>query len=271
MSMEININGLNYSIDVIGKGEPLLLLHGFTGSKKNWAPFYEQWKNHFQLIAIDLPGHGKTDHPEAIDRYSVKSVIYDLETILDELNIKEINVLGYSMGGRLALSYTVLWPKRIKALILESASPGLKSERERIERKEKDEQLAKMIEEKGIKEFVEYWRKIPLFQTQKQLPKEVYNQLWNERLNNHPLGLANSLRGMGTGVQPSWWDYLTDIKVPVLIIVGEWDQKFYLIGKEMAEKMKNSQFVVIPNAGHATHVENPKIFGKIVLEFLING
>ena len=73
------------------------------------------------------------------------------------------------MGGRIALAYTIKYPERVTSLILESASPGLKTEQERIERREADELLAKKINSEGIPSFVEFWENIPLFAFAKEI------------------------------------------------------------------------------------------------------
>lgn len=267
--MHIKVNGINYHVKTIGEGEPLLLLHGFTGTLQTWEPFINDWSRSFKLILIDIIGHGKTDHPEDVDRYSMDNVVHDLKEILHTLNIKKVHLLGYSMGGRVALSFSILYPEYVLSLILESSSPGLEPEEERLARIDKDNQLAERIERVGIHEFVDYWEKIPLFSTQEQRLSDVRKQsIRQERLENSTQGLANSLRGMGTGVQPSWWDRLAYFQKPVLLLVGEDDQKFCMIGEKMHKLFPNSKILIINDTGHAIHVEQPEIFGKIVFDYL---
>ncbi len=88
------------------------------------------------------------------------------------------------------------------------------------------------------------------------------------RLKNNPSGLAGSLLGMGTGSQPSWWEALHRIKAPVLLICGEWDEKFCAINQKVHNLLPSSKIEVVKQAGHTVHVEQPRIFGKIVSEFL---
>lgn len=222
----------------------------------------------FQVVAIDIIGHGKSASPVEVNRYKIDSVAKDILTILDKLELEKIYILGYSMGGRLALSFAALFPRRVKAVILESASPGLKTEAEKRKRKEQDELLAKRILEKGIEEFVDYWERIPLFATQQLLPIKIQKQIRLQRLNNIPHGLANSLLGMGTGVQPSWWDHLPKLKMPVLLVCGEYDKKFCNIAEEMKLLLPNGRLLTFEAAGHAVHVEEPLKFGTMVEEFL---
>lgn len=254
-----------YEYEVCGDGTPLVLLHGFTGSKSTWLPFIDQWKEKFQVIIIDLPGHGKT---KVKSEGTMESYCGDLIQLFNHLHIDTCHVLGYSMGGRMALSLTLLYPERIKSLILESSSPGLQYKEERESRKKNDENLARKIEEEGIKSFVHYWENIPLFATQKELPDKIFNSLRKERLSQSKEGLALSLRTMGTGSQPTWWDKLSTVNQDVLLIVGEIDQKFVIINEEMNRKLINGELIIIKNAGHAIHVEEPEKFDKLVTAFL---
>src|SRR5205085_1446641 len=125
---------------------------------------------------------------------------------------RETVLLGYSMGGRMAL-YTALGAS-FRGLILESASPGLATEEERAERRASDEALAARIERDGIESFVDEWERQPLFASQSALPDETHQALRLERVRNTPLGLANSLRGAGSGTQPSLHDALSSLATP---------------------------------------------------------
>ncbi|OQP06434.1 2-succinyl-6-hydroxy-2,4-cyclohexadiene-1-carboxylate synthase [Geobacillus sp. 46C-IIa] len=266
----MELNGIGYHVEQYGEGEPLLLLHGFTGSADTWRPLIPVWQD-FRLIAVDLIGHGRTEAPKSADRYRMEQAAADLTALLDELGIEKANVLGYSMGGRLALSFAIWHPHRIRRLVLESSSPGLKTEAERRARQEADEALAHMIERNGVRAFVDHWEQLPLFATQKRLPEPVRAAIRRERLRHTEQGLANSLRGMGTGVQPSWWERLREIQAPVLLLCGEHDEKFCRMAADMHEQLANSELICVQEAGHAIHVEQFGIFAKIVSEFIKKG
>ncbi len=265
-SRNVEINGLTYRYELKGKGVPLLLLHGFTGDVSTWEPAVGLLSKHFLTIAVDLPGHGETDAPEDPVRYSAENTAADLAALLDELGIDRTYVLGYSMGGRLALSFSFLHKERVKGLILESASPGLESESERSNRRSRDEKLAAMIESEGIEAFVDYWEKIPLFASQRRLPQTRQADIRTQRLSQRPQGLANSLRGFGTGTQLSWWNRLGQLDVPVILLAGELDEKFVSIAAKMEKRLKYAEKRVINETGHAIHVEQPQFFGKIVVD-----
>jgi 2-succinyl-6-hydroxy-2,4-cyclohexadiene-1-carboxylate synthase len=268
--MKTMINGVRYNVEQCGDGFPLVLLHGFTGAASTWKPFCPIWGNHSTLMMVDLIGHGETESPGDMARYDIKKAANDLKVLLDELGIEKADMLGYSMGGRTAITFASMYPERIRKLLLESTTPGLVNPEDREARIQQDHKLADRIENEGLERFIDFWESIPLFQSQLNLPAEVREQIRSQRLRNDPVGLSNSLRGMGTGAQPSWWDKLKDFDFETLLITGELDEKFCTIAKDMASRLPNPTHLTINGCGHAIHVEEREKFGTIVSEFLSN-
>ncbi|EMI10828.1 alpha/beta superfamily hydrolase [Anoxybacillus gonensis] len=271
MSMKFVVRGQTYYVERHGNGQPILLLHGFTGSCQTWHPLVSMWEQHMQCIAMDILGHGQTDAPSSVQRYHIDMVAQDVAMLLEHLGIKKAHVLGYSMGGRLALTFAVLYPQYVQTLILESSSPGLKTEEERMKRREEDERLAQFIEQHGVASFVDRWENIPLFSSLKRLPEDVQHRIREERLQHTAIGLANSLRGMGTGAQPSWWEALPQLMIPTLLICGEDDEKFCRIASEMVQLLPNGTLITVPNAGHVVHLEQRERFCTLVQQFVLRG
>lgn len=258
-------SGHHYGIQISGAGQPLVLLHGFSGDASTWRAVTERLADSCQCFAIDLLGHGLSDAPADAARYRMDSVAADIVDLLDELALTKPSLLGYSMGGRLALYLALQFPAQFGALILESASPGLADEAARAERRRRDCQLADNIEANGIASFVDYWESLPIWASQSE--RQIQQQR-PQRLANRPRGLANSLRGMGTGAQPDLWLQLPNLKAPVCLIVGERDEKFRRTNLLMARAMPQSILSVIPAAGHNTHLENPDAFCHALRAFL---
>ncbi|HEY2422297.1 MAG TPA: 2-succinyl-6-hydroxy-2,4-cyclohexadiene-1-carboxylate synthase [Neobacillus sp.] len=269
--MTLKINGIRYNVETYGNGFPLLLLHGFTGDSSTWKPFCRLWGKQSRLIIPDIIGHGKTESPAEMDCYQIESVADDLKCILEEMGVKQVDLLGYSMGGRLALTFALLFPSMVRKLILESTSPGLATKNERELRCMKDHELADFIKEQGIERFVDYWENIPLFSSMERLPATIKTTIRNQRLTNSQMGLVNSLLGMGTGSQPSWWEKLGELTCEVLLLTGEMDKKFCRIAEKMHKELKNGTWVIVKNSGHTIHVEENKKFGTIVSDFLLKG
>ncbi|MEZ7171084.1 2-succinyl-6-hydroxy-2,4-cyclohexadiene-1-carboxylate synthase [Sporosarcina sp. OR05] len=271
--VELTITVRELPIHVVMNGDAqlptIVFLHGFTGATTTWREVLEHVGSEFRTIAVDLTGHGMTGVPEAPARYAMEEQIADLHMLFQKLSLQSFVLVGYSMGGRIALAYTIQYPEQIQALVLESASPGLATEEARIARRQADEKLACRIEAEGVRPFVDNWENIPLFQSQKKLPEEKRIQIRNERLQQSGQGLANSLRGIGTGSQPSYWGLIGNLKENVLLITGELDEKFVTIAREMNEIASLWKHTIVPGAGHAIHVEKPSLFATMVKEFIL--
>lgn len=270
---QIIVHGVTYFYEVTGQGDPLLLLHGFSGSSQSWADHVPVLAQQFCVITLDILGHGKTNSPADPTRYCMEKVAADVTAVLRQLptvnrQSSMVNLIGYSMGGRLALYLAVHYPQLFRALILESASPGLETEAERSARRASDHALAGRIERDGMASFVSEWEALPLWASQQQLAPEKRAALRAQRLGNNPTGLANSLRGLGTGAQPSLWPHLPQLTLPVLLLAGELDEKFVGISRKMHRLLLNSQCNIIAGAGHAVHLERPLLFQKAVFTFL---
>jgi 2-succinyl-6-hydroxy-2,4-cyclohexadiene-1-carboxylate synthase len=248
--------------------QTLVLLHGFTGSAANWSALFPLLETPGRrLIALDLLGHGQADAPADPARYAIEHCQADILALLHALEVPgdQAILLGYSMGGRIAL-YTAL-SGFFRALILESASPGLVSESEREQRRQSDEALAARIEHEGVEAFIDFWEKLPLFASQNNLPPAVRATLRTQRLTNDARGLANSLRGVGTGVQPALHTSLPALDLPTLLLAGELDPKFCQIARQMAQSIPHASLHIVPGSGHTVHLEQPALFARLVNEF----
>jgi 2-succinyl-6-hydroxy-2,4-cyclohexadiene-1-carboxylate synthase len=246
----------------------VILVHGFTGSSASWGDRLIDGltSGGVQPVLVDLPGHGR--HAGKPDR-----VPFALDAALGSISEaggeEPMPVLGYSMGGRLALAYAVRYPERVSHLIVESASPGLETESSRADRRASDETLAVRLETDGIGPFVELWEDLPVFASQRLLPQAVRAALRARRLLNDPHSLAAALRGLGTGALPSYWADLEGLKVPTLVLVGELDHRFVAIGREMAGLLPDARLAEVRGAGHAVHLERPDAWLEAVLGVLL--
>ncbi len=263
----IDLGDVKYNVTVAGSGPPLMLLHGFTGCADSWSELQPALAPQFELIMPDLLGHGWSDAPPDPSRYRMEACIDDLAAILTVMGVPKTHLLGYSMGGRIALAAACRHPERFASVILESASPGLATEAEREARIASDNELADFIECEGVQRFVARWERMPLFASQSRLPPAARSRLRKERLANHAKGLANSLRGIGAGVQPSMWERMAALSIPSLIIAGELDSKFVDIATRMASIIAGSRLELVADSGHAVHLEQPEQFLRLVFDF----
>jgi 2-succinyl-6-hydroxy-2,4-cyclohexadiene-1-carboxylate synthase len=264
----LRVNGIDFHVEDLGNGPPLVLLHGFTGSGASWAPVGRDFAGDHRVIAIDLIGHAASSAPVDPLRYGFDRALHDLAALTAQLGIARASWLGYSLGGRLALGMALDYPERVSSLILVSATAGIHDEHERHQRAEADEVMARRIEEAGVEAFVDEWELLPIWESQRMLPDEASRVLRDIRLGNSAIGLANSLRGMGQGSQPSYWERLGEIESPVLLMAGALDRKYVGIAGQMGVRIADARLSVIPGAGHAVHLERPREFIEEVRAFL---
>ena len=254
---------------------PVVFLHGFSGCAANWAPVWAALRAaglcERSLLAPDIIGHGKSDSPAEPERYRMEQVVRDLAVLLDRFGAPAVDLVGYSMGGRLALHFAAAFPGRVRRLVLESATAGIDDPAQREERVRQDRELAAWIEANGVEAFVARWEALPLFASQKRLPPEVQWAQRRQRLANVPHGLANSLRGMGTGAQSSLWPALAGLGVETLLVAGEEDEKFCAIARKMHALLPRSRLFIVGGAGHNVHLEAPDRFARAVASFLEHG
>ncbi|MDA0312597.1 MAG: 2-succinyl-6-hydroxy-2,4-cyclohexadiene-1-carboxylate synthase [Gemmatimonadetes bacterium] len=243
-----------------------VLLHGFTGASTSWGSGIVDGLASVGLapVLVDLPGHGR--HAAEVDPagFTLRAAL----DLVSQAGDRPADLIGYSMGGRVALHFAAERPGSVRRLVLESASPGLATGAERSARREADESLASRIETRGVEAFIDTWERLPLFASQVSLPDHVRLSHRLHRLRNCESGLAGALRGLGTGALPSLWDRLPEIECPTLLLVGEHDAKVADVGARMASKIPRATLVVVPDAGHTVHLERPEAWLAAVGSFL---
>lgn len=243
------------------------MLHGFTGSADTWADIRSRLDSEFRIIAIDLPGHGSSSAPREAARYSLNRFADDLVQVFDVLEIEHGCVFGYSMGGRAALRFAIAHPHRVSSLILESTSSGIHDMHARGKRIEADETLARLIEREGVEAFVARWERLPMWSSQSSLGDSGRASLRAQRLANSAVGLANSLRGAGAGVDGPVLDRAREITARTLILAGQLDTQYIDHGQLLARAIPNSRLEIIPDAGHAIHLEQPEAVIREITAF----
>lgn len=245
----------------------IILIHGFTGSLQDWGQFEKFFPNDFNLVGIDLIGHGKSDSPSDLRYYSTDSIIRQIKKVKEAVTGKKIFLLGYSMGGRAALNYALSLPYDLEGLILESATAGIINSALKFERERTDRNLAEFIQSNPIEKFVDDWMDKEIFQTQKNLSHSILNEIRNRKLDCNKTGIANSLLGFSAGVMNPVFDKLSELRIPVQLICGELDNKFVDINLQMQKLLPNSKLSIIKNSGHNVHLEETKQYADIVYSF----
>lgn len=251
-----------------GAGRVMLLLHGFTGTARTWSRQIDAWGTDHHVIAPDLLGHGRSDAPTDPAAYALERQVAAVADLLELLDAGPADVIGYSMGARLALVLALEHPGSVARLVLESPSAGIADEVERARRRETDERLADDIEADGMEAFVRRWEAMRLFATHARLAEDVRADLRNERLSHDPRGLAASLRGAGQGAMQPLYDRLSSIAFPALVLAGALDAVGHSRARSVAEALPLGTLRVITAAGHTPHLERPDAFIAAVDAFL---
>jgi 2-succinyl-6-hydroxy-2,4-cyclohexadiene-1-carboxylate synthase len=240
---------------MIGAMAPnLVLLHGFTHTGASWDQVVAALPERYRPLAPDIRGHGAASDVRPV---SLAAALDDVSAVAGG----PVELVGYSMGGRIALHVALALPARVRRLVLIGASPGLAEPAERAQRRAADERLAEEVASMSIEDFVRRWAQTAVLADQ---PPAVRAAVGEDRMRNTPQGLAAALRGLGTAALPSLWERLGELTVPVDLVVGERDEKFRAIAREMAAALPDAKVHVVAGAGHAVHLEAPGAVAEVI-------
>lgn len=253
-------------LKIIGNPQnpPIVFLHGFMGTGEDWMSIASQFGNHFYCLMPDLPGHGETPLNGEVGYAAWTSALREQ---FSAQGIERFHLVGYSMGGRLALYFALTYPEMVAKLVLESANPGIDDGIERTERMALDDKLAARLRRDGMRTFLEFWYNIPLFASLNNYPA-LKDELIHKRAQQNLENMARVLSELSPGRQPSLWVRVSELKMPILLVAGERDEKYCRITSQMAATLPNAARVTLPGCGHNTHLENPTLFGNYLDHWL---
>jgi 2-succinyl-6-hydroxy-2,4-cyclohexadiene-1-carboxylate synthase len=234
-----------------GSGPTLVWLHGFTQTKHSSHVFRSILAGSHELLTIDLPGHG--------ENANLSASLEDTADMLAEVLPHDPFILaGYSFGGRVALHFALRHPRRLAHLVVLSATAGIANDDERRARRKRDDELADRIEAIGASAFLGEWLAQPMFHS---LPVDP---LEREARSHDAHGMADSLRHAGTGTQDDLTAALGHLTTPTLILAGAHDEKFANEATRLGEAIPRSTRRLVPDAGHAAHLERPESVAALV-------
>lgn len=245
----------------------LLFLHGFMGSGRDWFTIANTLAHDYFCVLPDLPGHGTNTHLSLDAAIDFDILCVGLEQLLDELNLQQATLVGYSMGGRVALYFAVKYPQRVEKLVIESANPGVDNPVERDKRARLDDRRASQLLLGGMDSFVDNWYELELFASLKRFPQQRKSAK-NRRKQNNPQWAAKIIRELSPGRQPSLWSHLPGLNMPVLLLAGVLDEKYAALVGQMGAVIPKATVQVVPNAGHNIHLEQPQVFADSIGRFV---
>lgn len=227
------------------------------------------WGSSRRIVAPDLLGHGGSEAPVDPTAHALERQAAGIRDLLMLLDAAPADVVGYSMGARLAMVLALGHPETVRRLILESPSAGITDASERAARREADEARARRLEDDGIEAFVDGWEAEPLFASQASLPASVRAEIRADRLRHDPRALAASLRGAGQGAMRPLANELPGLDRPVLVIAGALDEAGSARAVSVSEAIPGARLELVEGSGHNVHTEAPEAFERLVSSFLI--
>lgn len=246
--------GLPLPIGSPGTAPRTVLLHGFTGLAEDWV---EVWPASAPALALDLPGHGGSADPQGDFDTSLRRLLDALPDAIDQL-------VGYSLGGRLALGLLRLAPQRFRRTLIISAHPGLSEDSSRAERRTADARWIARLERDGIDAFVAAWEQLPLFATQAHVPAERLERQRRRRLGQRAAGLAASLRVHGLAEMPAMHETIIQYPGRLHWITGAEDQRFSALASAVRRSRPATRLHRIAGAGHNPLLEAPQALSALL-------
>src|SRR5438045_4197336 len=247
---KLDRDGVKLHYEVHGSGPALLLTHGYSSTSAMWKGQVEALSRHHKLVLWDMRGHGQSDYPADPAAYSEALTVADMAALLDEVGASTAIVGGLSLGGYMSLAFYRAYPERVRALLIIDTGPGFKKDDAREAWNKRALETGDRFEREGL---------------------EVLKSASRERSSvshRDASGLARAARGMLTQRDARVIEQLPNITVPSLVVVGADDTPFLAASDYMAAKIPGAEKVVIPAAGHAANIDQPKTFNDAVLAFL---
>ena len=272
-SQFIEINGLDIHVKTMGQGEPVfVLLHGFGASLYSWHAVMEPLSQLGTAIAFDRPGFGLTERPlnwEGQNPYGPEAQVELVIGLMDHFGVKQAILVGNSAGGTVSMQVALAHPERVSALILVDpavyngggAPAWVRPLLATPQMRHLGPLVARQIQARGPELIKTAWHNPALLQPEMlklyQKPLQVENwdrALWEFTLASRPSGLA---------------ERLDEFTLPVLVITGD-DDRIVPTPESvrLASDLPNARLVVIANAGHVPHEEQPGAFMDAVISFL---
>ena len=258
---------LHYGVTKRRDAPAIVFLHGFMGSGSEWDEIVAAFAADHCCVTIDLPGHGRSPALECPEADAFEECANKIIEVIEKTGVSRCPIVGYSMGGRIALFLACRFPDRFSRLVLESASPGLRSAAERCRRRRRDEELAHRLESVPLAAFIDDWYAQPLFASLRD-KSELLAGLRKRRLAIDAGAVAQALRRLGAGCQPNLWDELRHLEMPVLFVAGAADAKYAAVAAEFSRLTNKASVVIVNSCGHNTHLENPTAFSTALRRFL---
>jgi pimeloyl-ACP methyl ester carboxylesterase len=252
------VNSLNVYYETHGEGESLVFIHGLGSSTQDWERQLDYFSSRYQVILVDVRGHGQTDKPPG--PYSVPLFAQDLAGLLDTLGIPSAHICGISMGGMIAFQMAVDYPKMVKTLTVVNSGADLVPKN--LNDRWKIFQRLVIFRLLSMEKIGETLSKRIFIKPEQEELRTVFVEHWSKNIK--PAYMAAMQALVGWTVE----DMLGEIACPTLVIAADEDYTPLEDKQQIVTKMKNAELVVIEDSRHATPVEHPELFNQSLGAFI---
>lgn len=246
---------------------PIVFLHGFMGAGADWREICEPLAKDYFCVCPDFPGHGANILADFDAQLTIAQLAIDLAALCAELGLNDPVVVGYSLGGRVALGTALQYPSLMRALVLESASPGLEGALEREARSATDHARAAALLADGVPAFTKSWYSAPLFQSLHRYPV-LLAKLQAARSANEARWLAKVVCELSPGRAASAWAELASLHTRTLLVAGALDAQYTAYVERMVALMPSATSLIVPDTGHNVHLEEPVAYAQALRQFM---
>ena len=261
MSKVARVRGIEMAYDDLGRGSPVVFLHGFPFDRSMWREQAEALSATCRVVAPDLRGHGETTVVN--DPATMEEMAEDVAALLNGLGMERAVVCGLSMGGYVALAFFRKYSERVRALVLADTRPQADTDEGRRAREETAQRALK----DGMEPIADAMLPKLLSSSTRESRPDIVERVRAMVLGTRPAGAAAALRGMA--LRRDQTDLLPLINAPTLIVVGSEDAITPPSDAEaMHEKIEGSRLLRIEGAGHVSNVERPEEFNRALVDFL---
>ncbi|MEC4728743.1 2-succinyl-6-hydroxy-2,4-cyclohexadiene-1-carboxylate synthase [Shewanella sp. D64] len=249
------------------KAKPaLVMLHGFLGNQADWQDIIVHLTEHFYCVCVDLPGHGKSPSI-SLPTPGFKQIVEQIQIAIDSLTIEKYHLLGYSLGGRIALHLARDHTDKLLSLCVESCHPGLETTEDKWLRAQNDLDWSHKLANLPLDEFLSQWYQQGVFA---ELSSETRQQLIDKRSHNSKAGLLSIYLASSLAQQANLWDQPNLIKIPCHYIVGSDDNKFLALATRW-QQGSPIKVHTVKQAGHNVHLAAPIEYSRKLIQLLSEG
>ena len=261
------VNGANLYYEVTGAGFPLVWSHEFAGDYRSWEAQARFFSRRYKVITYNHRGYPPSDVPEDPAAYSLELLVDDLYHMLRQLGIEKAYVGGLSMGGGVALNFTIAHPEMVKAAIVAGTGSGTVN---RAEWEKQSIETAALMESQGMAAAVDAYGKRGNRAVLQRKDPRTYREFCEQFASHSGVGSARIIRGVQLKRRTIFEleGEMKKITAPVLIMVGDSDDACVEPSVFMKRHIPNSGLIVFPRSGHAINIEEPKLFNRSVQDFL---